>query len=92
MKLRIKENATPVFKNKRPVLCAAVYLDNAELKRLEDLGVITSIMYLKWAAPMEVVQKGDETVRFVLNFPLDSSLLWKITLPTSGAKTTYSPH
>ena len=76
VKLRIKENVTPSFKNKRPVPYAAIPLVDAELERLKDLVVITPITYSKWAAPIVVVKKANGTVRICADFStgLDSAL------------------
>jgi len=66
--LRVKPNSAPVFCNKRTVPYAAVPLVEAELKRLEEKGVITPITYSKWAAPIVVVKKSNGTVRICADF------------------------
>ncbi|XP_055645636.1 uncharacterized protein K02A2.6-like [Toxorhynchites rutilus septentrionalis] len=39
-----------------------------ELKRLEDLGIITPVTYADWAAPIVVVHKPDRSVRICADF------------------------
>ena len=58
----------PVFRPKRPVTYARVLLVDRELKRLEEIKVITPVTYLQWAAPIMVVKKADGSIRLCADF------------------------
>ena len=60
VKLPVKENVMPVFKQKRNVSYAAMNLMNQELDRFEKIGVISKVQYSKWAAPMVYIKKTDK--------------------------------
>lgn len=64
----LKEDARPVFRPKRPVSYGMEAIVGDELKRLEDLGIITPITYADWAAPIVVVRKPDHSVRICADF------------------------
>ena len=66
--LRVKPGAQPVFRPKRPVPYAAVPLVDAELQRLEKLGVLSPVTYSAWAAPIVVVKKSNGAVRICADF------------------------
>lgn len=66
--LTLKPDAHPVFKPKRPVAYSMESIVEDELKRLEDLGIITPVSYSDWAAPIVVVRKPNRTVRICADF------------------------
>ena len=66
--LKVKPGATAVFRNKRTVPYAAIPLVEAELKRLEELGVLSPITYSNWAAPIVVIKKANGSVRLCADF------------------------
>ncbi|VDL95578.1 unnamed protein product [Schistocephalus solidus] len=53
--LHLHPGSQPTFRLKRPVPCAALPLVDAELKRLEELEVLTHMSYSAWAALIAVV-------------------------------------
>lgn len=63
VKLHLKTNAKPVFRPSRPIAYSAQNSVEAELQRLESLGVITPIEYSEWAAPIVVVKKPNGRIR-----------------------------
>uniref|UniRef100_A0A5S6QAU4 RNA-directed DNA polymerase n=1 Tax=Trichuris muris TaxID=70415 RepID=A0A5S6QAU4_TRIMR len=66
--LRLKPDASPVFRPKRPVPYAAVPKVDAELNRLEKLGVISKVSHSNWAAPIVVVKKANGSFRVCADF------------------------
>ncbi|KFD59761.1 hypothetical protein M514_28058 [Trichuris suis] len=66
--LRLKPEAKPVFRPKRPVPYAAVEEVEAELNRLESFGVISKVSHSNWAAPIVVVKKADGSFRVCTDF------------------------
>ncbi|XP_023307568.2 uncharacterized protein K02A2.6-like, partial [Lucilia cuprina] len=61
--LKVKVDAKPVFKPKRPVAYAAVQQVDDELQRLEQANIITPVNYSRWAAPIVVVKRANGKVR-----------------------------
>ncbi|XP_035896952.1 uncharacterized protein K02A2.6-like [Anopheles stephensi] len=63
VKLQLKDDASPVFRPKRPVAYAMLQPVTDELQRLEEEGVITHVEYSEWAAPIVVVRKANGSIR-----------------------------
>jgi hypothetical protein len=61
--LHVKEDARPVFHKARPVPFALRSAVDAELRRMQDEGVIYPVDYSEWATPLVCVPKSDGTVR-----------------------------
>uniref|UniRef100_A0A5S6QM53 RNA-directed DNA polymerase n=1 Tax=Trichuris muris TaxID=70415 RepID=A0A5S6QM53_TRIMR len=66
--LRLRPDAQPVFRPRRPVPYAVVSTVDAELNRLENLGVITKVNYSSWAAPFIAIKKRDGSLRLCADF------------------------
>ncbi|CDW58685.1 Gag Pol polyprotein [Trichuris trichiura] len=83
--LRLRPDAQPVFRPKRPVPYAVVPLVEAELDRLEKLGVISKVNYSAWAAPLVAVRKRDGRLRLCADFSTglnDALEMHQYPLPT----------
>ncbi|XP_037959893.1 uncharacterized protein K02A2.6-like [Teleopsis dalmanni] len=63
-----KPNVQPVFRSKRPVAYAVQQLVEDELKRLQELKVISPVNFSAWAAPIVVVKKTNGNVRICADF------------------------
>nr|VZI36443.1 unnamed protein product [Spirometra erinaceieuropaei] len=66
--LHLSPRSQPVFHPKRPVPYAALPLAEAELKRLQELGVLVPVSYSDWAAPVVVVKKLSDWIRVCADF------------------------
>lgn len=66
--LHLRESVQPPFMKNRPVPFAIQPKIEAELKRLENLGVISSTTTAKCAAPIVVIQKKTGDIRICADF------------------------
>ncbi|XP_037043751.1 uncharacterized protein K02A2.6-like [Bradysia coprophila] len=66
--LRLKPEAQPVFRPKRPVAYAAVPIVDAELDRLQEMDVLSPISYSEWAAPIVTTKKPNGSIRLCADF------------------------
>ena len=66
--LHLLPTSKPAFRRKRPVPYAALESVDTELRRLEELGVISPVNYSAWAAPKVVVKKPNGSVRLCADF------------------------
>ena len=64
----LSPNSKPVFRPKRPVLYAALESVDTEVRRLEELGVISPVTYSAWAAQIVVVKKPNGSFRLCADF------------------------
>ena len=60
VRLFLKPEAMPVYKPKRPVPFTSVEKVDAELDRLQQLGIITPVDFSQWAAPIVVSRNQEE--------------------------------
>ncbi|XP_055589226.1 uncharacterized protein K02A2.6-like [Uranotaenia lowii] len=68
VQLFLKPNAQPVFRQKRPVPFHAVEKVEAELQRLQQLGIISPVDYSDWAAPIVSVSKPGGKIRVCADY------------------------
>lgn len=68
VKLRLKENVSPVFCRARVVPFALREPLKHELDRLESLDIIKPIRYSEYAAPIVVVRKPNNKIRICADF------------------------
>ncbi|XP_062542038.1 uncharacterized protein K02A2.6-like [Armigeres subalbatus] len=68
VKLYLKSNSKPVFCPKRPVPFNTVPLVDAELTRLQSLGIIQPVDFSEWAAPIVAVRKPNGRVRICADY------------------------
>ncbi|CAD6200297.1 unnamed protein product [Caenorhabditis auriculariae] len=85
-KLVLKNEAQPVFKQKRPVPYGSVTAVEGELERLTQLGVIEPVNHSQWAAPVVCIKKASGKIRVCSDFStgLNSALVdEEYPLPTA---------
>ncbi|RXN04191.1 putative protein K02A2.6-like protein [Labeo rohita] len=70
VKLCVEPSATPCFFKPRSVPFAMKHKVEKELERLQQLGIIESIQFSDWAAPIVPVLKEDGTVRICGDYKL----------------------
>ena len=66
--LRLRTDARPVFRPKRPVPYAVLPILDQELDRLQSSGIIEPVNYSLWAAPIVVVKKANGTLPICADF------------------------
>ncbi|KAK6738459.1 hypothetical protein RB195_020516 [Necator americanus] len=85
-KLLLRDNAVPVFKEKRPVPYASVPDLDAEIDRLVAEQVISPVEHSEWATPMVIVKKKSGQIRLCGDFSTglnDALQLHQHPLPTA---------
>ncbi|XGW21465.1 hypothetical protein V3C99_004430 [Haemonchus contortus] len=83
--LRLKPDAHPVFRKKRPVPYAYVAALDEEIDRLLAEQVLSPVDYSAWAAPIVVVKKSNGTLRLCADFSTglnDALMLHQHPLPS----------
>ncbi|XGW25993.1 hypothetical protein V3C99_006978 [Haemonchus contortus] len=83
--LKLRTDALPVFKKKRPVPYANVEVLDKEINRLLAEDVLSPVTYSKWAAPIVVVKKANGTLRLCADYSTglnDALMLHQHPLPT----------
>lgn len=68
IELHLKADATPIFRNKRPMALATLPLVEKELRRLESEGAITAVDFSDWAAPIVAVRKSNGKIRICADY------------------------
>ncbi|KAA3677466.1 uncharacterized protein DEA37_0014526 [Paragonimus westermani] len=66
--LFIEPGSRPVFCPKRPVPYSTTAALEAELDRLEAIGVLSKVNYSSWAAPVVTVKKANGSIRLCGDF------------------------
>ena len=81
MKLNVDSNATPKFFKARSVPLALKGKVEAELDKLESMGIISPVQFSKWAAPIVPVLKHNGAVRICGDY--------KVTINQASLVDTY---
>nr|XP_049467012.1 uncharacterized protein K02A2.6-like [Anopheles coluzzii] len=68
VKLFLKPNAKPIFCPKRPVPFNTIRLVDAELTRLQSLGILEPVDFSEWAAPIVAVRKPNGRVHICADY------------------------
>ena len=66
--LKLKSDSKPIFRPKRPVPYAAFATVENELNRLQQAGVIQTINYSSWAAPIVMVKKTNGKIKWCTGY------------------------
>ncbi|EGT51773.1 hypothetical protein CAEBREN_12621 [Caenorhabditis brenneri] len=66
--IKLKPNATPVFRKARPVPYATLPAVSEELDRLTQQGVLTPVDHSAWAAPVVIVKKKNGSIRMCADY------------------------
>ncbi|KIH66176.1 reverse transcriptase [Ancylostoma duodenale] len=85
-KLVLKPDATPIYRQRRPVPFASQSAVNAEIDRLLKEGVLSAVDHSNWAAPIVVVKKSNGTTRTCADFSTglnDALMMHQHPLPTA---------
>ena len=70
MSIHLKDDATPVFMQSRPVPYALRKGIEAELERLENEGTIKPVEFSDWATPIVPIMKSDSSLRICGDYKL----------------------
>ncbi|KAL3123611.1 hypothetical protein niasHT_002502 [Heterodera trifolii] len=66
--LSLNDDARPIYRKARPVPYNSMDVVERELARLENLGVISKVDHLDWAAPILIVKKADGSARLCIDY------------------------
>ena len=67
-KLYVNTKAAPNFLRARPVPYQLKDKIEVELKRLQELGIITPVQHSEWAAPIVPIMKRDGSIRLCSDY------------------------
>lgn len=83
--LHLQPNASPIFRQKRPVPFHVMALVTEELERLEQSGIISPVQFSLYAAPIVVVKKPNGAIRICGDYSTglnDTLLSHEYPIPT----------
>lgn len=69
--LKLQRGHSPVFWPKRRMPYVALSQVEAELRRLEDLGILVPVTYFTWAVLIVVTKKSNDAHRLCANYSID---------------------
>ena len=67
-KIHVKEGTVPIYQKARPIPFTERELVDAELGRLENLGVIEPVQFSEWASQIIPVHKANGNIRLCGNY------------------------